>query len=108
MAAQPETSGVQELIDRLSHEGVAEAAVIGLPHPRWGERPLLIVVPSDNQPPDQARLLEWMREKVVSWWLPDDVIFVKEIPHTATGKIAKTELRRLYGNHRLPERASEG
>jgi acyl-CoA synthetase (AMP-forming)/AMP-acid ligase II len=92
----------------MSHEGVAEAAVIGVPHPRWGERPLLIVVPSESQPPDPAGLLEWMRGKVVSWWLPDDVIFVEEIPHTATGKIAKTELRRLYGNHRLPERASEG
>jgi fatty-acyl-CoA synthase len=87
----------------MGHPGVAEAAVIGLPHPKWGERPLLIAVRETDASVDRAGVLEWLRDKVAAWWLPDDVLFVDRIPHTATGKIAKTELRRLYGDHQWPD-----
>ncbi len=87
----------------MGHPGVAEAAVIGLPHPKWGERPLLIVVRAAGVSVEKAGMLEWLQDKVAAWWMPDDVRFVDRIPHTATGKIAKTELRRLYGNHPLPD-----
>jgi acyl-CoA synthetase (AMP-forming)/AMP-acid ligase II len=86
----------------MGHPEVAEAAVIGIAHPKWGERPLLIVVPEDGSVPDRGRVLQWLQDKVARWWLPDDILFVDEIPHTATGKIAKTELRRRYGDHPLP------
>lgn len=86
----------------MGHPEVAEAAVIGIAHPKWGERPLLIVVPEDGSDPDRGRVLQWLQDKVARWWLPDDILFVDEIPHTATGKIAKTELRRRYGDHPLP------
>ncbi len=86
----------------MGHPEVAEAAVIGIAHPKWGERPLLIVVPEDGSDPDRGRVLQWLQDKVAHWWLPDDILFVDEIPHTATGKIAKTELRRRYGDHPLP------
>ncbi len=86
----------------MGHPGVAEGAVIGLSHPKWGERPLLIVVKAKGAAVEKAELLEWLEDKVARWWLPDDVLFVEKIPHTATGKIAKAELRRLYGDHVLP------
>jgi fatty-acyl-CoA synthase len=86
----------------MGHTEVAEAAVIGIAHHKWGERPLLIVVPEDGSDPDRGRVLQWLQDKVARWWLPDDILFVDEIPHTATGKIAKTELRRRYGDHPLP------
>jgi len=86
----------------IGHPAVAEAAVIGLPHPKWGERPLLIVVKAEGASVDGSELLNWLEDKVAHWWLPDDVVFVDRIPHTATGKIAKTELRRRFRDHSLP------
>jgi len=86
----------------VGHPGVSEAAVIGIPHAKWVERPLLIVVAAEGRPVDKGELIEWLRGKVARWWLPDDVLFVDEIPHTATGKIAKSELRRRFGSHVLP------
>ena len=83
----------------VGHPDVAEAAVIGVAHPKWDERPLLIVVPKGGAQPTKASLDEHMRQHVAKWWLPDDVIFVDEIPHTATGKIQKTTLRERYRNH---------
>jgi fatty-acyl-CoA synthase len=82
--------------------GVQEAAAIGLPHPKWDERPLLVVVrkPGSNLTRDQ--LLDHMRGKVAKWWLPDDVAFVDEIPHTATGKISKLALREKFRGYQLP------
>ena len=75
--------------------GVAEAAVIGIPHEKWGERPLLIVVPkSPAAPPSKETVLDFLRPKIASWWLPDDVRYVPELPHTATGKIDKKVLRK--------------
>jgi fatty-acyl-CoA synthase len=86
----------------VGHPGVAEAAVIGVPHPKWSERPLLIVVPEEGSSLSKDELLAFFDGKIAKWWLPDDVVFVDEIPHTATGKIRKTELRKQFGDYQLP------
>lgn len=84
----------------VGHPGVTEAAVIGVRHPKWDERPLLLIVPRDPvSPPSKAEVLAFISDKVAKWWLPDDVLVVAEIPHTATGKILKTALRAQYANH---------
>ncbi|MGE3988246.1 long-chain-fatty-acid--CoA ligase [Pseudorhodoplanes sp.] len=86
----------------VGHPKVAEAAVIGVKHPKWGERPLLVVVLGKDSHAEKAELLAFMRGKVADWWLPDDVVFVDEIPHTATGKIQKTALRERFRDYILP------
>jgi fatty-acyl-CoA synthase len=77
-------------------EGVAEAAVIGLPHPKWTERPLLIVLRDAGSDVEKSDVLAYLDGKIAKWWMPDDVVFVDEIPHTATGKIQKMELREQF------------
>jgi 3-(methylthio)propionyl---CoA ligase len=84
------------------HPKVGEAAVIGVKHSKWGERPLLIAVPKKGQAILKEEILSFMRGKVADWWLPDEVVFVSEIPHTATGKILKTALREQYRDVLLP------
>jgi fatty-acyl-CoA synthase len=86
----------------VAHPAVAEAAVIGVPHEKWGERPLLVVVAKKERTPSKDELIEFLRPRVAKWWLPDDVAFVTEIPHTATGKIKKTALRETFRDYRLP------
>jgi len=86
----------------MAHPDVAEAAVIGLPHPKWDERPLLVVVLKPGAKPDKAAVLDAVAGKVAKWMLPDDVVFADELPHTATGKLLKTKLREHYKDHRLP------
>ena len=86
----------------VGHPKVAEAAVIGVCHPKWDERPLLIVVAKPGETVGKAELLDFMRGKVATWWMPDDVVFIDEIPHTATGKIQKTALRERFRDYRLP------
>lgn len=86
----------------VAHPAVAEAAVIGIAHPKWDERPLLVVVPMEGAEPDKDEIIAFLSDKVAKWWLPDDVVFVKEIPHTATGKIKKTVLREQMRDHVLP------
>ena len=76
--------------------GVAEAAVIGLPHPKWSERPLLIIIRDSGSDIDKDGVLAYLDGKIAKWWMPDDVVFVDEIPHTATGKIQKMELREQF------------
>jgi fatty-acyl-CoA synthase len=76
--------------------GIAEAAVIGLPHPKWTERPLLIVVREPESDVDEAAVLAYLDGKIAKWWMPEDVVFIEEIPHTATGKIQKMELRKRF------------
>ena len=83
----------------VGHPDVAEAAVIGLPHPKWGERPLLILVRKEGREVAKEAMLDWLQDKVAKWWLPDDVVYIDEIPHTATGKIQKTELRKRFGDY---------
>jgi fatty-acyl-CoA synthase len=84
----------------VGHPAVAEAAVIGIPHPKWDERPLLIVVRKPGEQTAKHEILQYLDGKIAKWWMPDDVIFADEIPHTATGKIQKTTLRERYGNYR--------
>jgi fatty-acyl-CoA synthase len=86
----------------VAHPDVAEAAVIGIHHPKWDERPLLVVVPKPGREPGKDELLEFMRPKIARWWMPDDVVLVDSIPHTATGKILKTALRDQFRDYRLP------
>jgi len=83
----------------VGHPDVAEAAVIGIAHPKWDERPLLIVVLKHGRAATRKDILLYLEGKIARWWMPDDVIFAAEIPHTATGKIQKTTLRERYGKH---------
>jgi 3-(methylthio)propionyl---CoA ligase len=86
------------------HPSVAEAAVIGHYHPRWSERPLLIVVPnSDGQNLTAQEMLAWFDGKIAKWWTPDAVEFVEELPHTATGKVQKVKLREIFKDFSFPE-----
>ena len=86
----------------IGHPRVAEAAVIGVAHPKWTERPLLIVVKADGEDIDKEEMLAWFEGKIAKWWLPDDVVFVDELPHTATGKVKKVELRKQFADYQLP------
>jgi fatty-acyl-CoA synthase len=92
----------------VGHPGVAEAAVIGVVHPKWDERPLLIVVRAPGTEASGDDILQYFDGKVAKWCVPDDVAFVEEIPHTATGKIQKVELRERFKDYVLPSaRAAE-
>lgn len=86
----------------VGHPDIAEAAVIGVPHSRWDERPLLVVVRKPGKQPAKSEILGFLEGKVAKWWMPDDVAFVEEIPHTATGKIHKATLRDQFKAYRLP------
>jgi fatty-acyl-CoA synthase len=86
----------------VGHPKVAEAAVIGVHHPKWDERPLLVIVMKKDESLGKDDILSYLRGKVANWWMPDDVVFVDEIPHTATGKIQKTTLRERFKDYRLP------
>jgi fatty-acyl-CoA synthase len=90
----------------VGHPKVAEAAVIGIKHPKWDERPLLVIVLKKDQKASKEELLSFMHGKVAKWWLPDDVAFVTEIPHTATGKIQKTVLRERFKDYVFPTAAA--
>ena len=83
----------------LGHPAVREAAVIGVPHPKWTERPLLIVVKEADAQLEGPELLAWLDGKVAKWWIPEAVAFVDKIPHTATGKISKLELRKMFKDY---------
>jgi fatty-acyl-CoA synthase len=80
-------------------EGVAEAAVIAIPHEKWTERPLLIIVRKPGSQVSAEEILAFLEGKIASWWMPDGVEFVDELPHTATGKIQKMALRELFGGY---------
>lgn len=90
----------------VGHPDVAEAAVIGIAHPKWDERPLLVIVRKEGKTPSKEELLAFMEGKIAKWWMPDDVAFVDEIPHTATGKIQKTTLRDQFKGYELPTASS--
>ncbi|MGA7787054.1 MAG: fatty-acid--CoA ligase [Xanthobacteraceae bacterium] len=89
----------------VGHPKVAEAAVIGVRHPKWDERPLLVVVLKEGETASKEELLTFLSGKVAKWWMPDDVAFVREIPHTATGKILKTALRDTFKDYAFPAAA---
>ncbi len=86
----------------VGHPDVAEAAVIGIAHPKWDERPLLVVVRKAGKATTKDEILAYMDGKIAKWWMPDDVVFVDEIPHTATGKIQKITLRNQFKEYKLP------
>jgi acyl-CoA synthetase (AMP-forming)/AMP-acid ligase II len=82
--------------------GVAQAAVIGVAHPKWDERPLLIIVRKPDSKVTKEEVLKYLEGKIAKWWMPDDVAFVNEIPLTATGKIQKVTLRQQFKDYKLP------
>lgn len=86
----------------VGHPAVAEAAVIGVYHPKWDERPLMVIVEEEGQSVSAAELTAFLADKVAKWWLPDDLQKVAELPHTATGKISKKELRDRFKDYRFP------
>ncbi|HXZ01460.1 MAG TPA: 3-(methylthio)propionyl-CoA ligase [Stellaceae bacterium] len=86
----------------IAHPAVAEAAVIGVHHPKWDERPLLVVQKRPGASVTREELLSFYENKVAKWWIPDDVVFVDALPHTATGKLLKTKLRDDFQRHKLP------
>ena len=86
----------------VGHPKVAEAAVIGVHHPKWDERPLLVIVLKEGESATRAEILGFLEGKIAKWWMPDDVVFISSIPHTATGKIQKTILRDQFKDHVLP------
>ncbi len=90
----------------VAHPAVAEAAVIGVHHPKWDERPLLIVQLKQGQQASREDILKFMEGKIAKWWMPDDVAFVEGIPHTATGKILKTALRDQFKAYSFPNAAA--
>ena len=86
----------------VAHPGIAEAAVIGVRHPKWDERPLVIAVKKSGASVTREDLLKFYQGKVAKWWTPDDVVFVEQLPHTATGKLLKTKLRQDFRDYKLP------
>jgi fatty-acyl-CoA synthase len=90
----------------VAHPKVLEAAVIGIHHPKWDERPLLIIHLKPEQTATPDEILKFMDGKIAKWWMPDDVVFVDAIPHTATGKILKTALRDQFKSYSFPTAAA--
>ena len=86
----------------MGHPAVAEAAVIGVTHPKWQERPLLIVVKKKDQDTTRDQVLQYLEGKIAKWWMPDDVVFVDDLPHTATGKLQKMRLREQFKSYQFP------
>ena len=86
----------------MGHPSVAAAAAIAIPHPKWGERPLLVVVPTEGQDAEKESILDYLRGVVAKFWLPDDVAFIEVMPLTATGKVSKRQLRQRFGGYKLP------
>jgi fatty-acyl-CoA synthase len=87
----------------MGHPKVAEAAVIGLPHPKWQERPLACVVPKEGETLSKEEILDFLRDRVAKWWLPDDVVFIDTVPKTSVGKFSKKDLREKFADHLTPE-----
>ena len=83
----------------FGHPDIAEACVVGIPHPKWDERPMLFVVTNNGEAIEKESILEFLGSKVAKWWLPDEIVFLKELPHGATGKLQKFELRDEYNNY---------
>ena len=86
----------------MAHPAVAEAAVIGVPHPKWSERPLACVVVAPDAELTADELIEFLDGRVAKWWLPDDVVFIDEVPKTSVGKFSKKDLRDRFADHVLP------
>jgi acyl-CoA synthetase (AMP-forming)/AMP-acid ligase II len=87
----------------LACKGLANCAVIGVPHPKWHERPLLVAVKAPGAEPTKAEILDVLGSKIAKWQMPDDVVFIDALPMTATGKISKKDLRAKFADYKLPE-----
>ena len=87
----------------LTCKGLANCAVIGVPHPKWNERPLLVAVKAPGAEPTKTEILDVLGAKIAKWQMPDDVVFVDALPMTATGKISKKDLRAKFSDYKLPE-----
>ncbi|HEX9432250.1 MAG TPA: 3-(methylthio)propionyl-CoA ligase [Burkholderiales bacterium] len=85
----------------IAHPAIAEAAVIGIKHPKWDERPIVVAVKKPGQEVSRDELLKFYEGKIAKWWMPDDVVFVAELPHTATGKLSKLTLRQQMKDYKL-------
>jgi len=85
----------------VGHSGVAEAACVGMPHPKWDERPVLFVVKGEGSDVTEEDILKHLEPQIAKWWMPDAIEFVDEIPHTATGKISKKDLRDRFADYKL-------
>ena len=96
-------SSVELENELMAHPAVAEAAVIGIPHPKWDERPLACVVLKPDASATKEELLDFLRPRVAKWWLPDDVVFIDEVPKTSVGKFSKKDLRARFTDYRLPD-----
>ena len=86
----------------MAHPKVAEAAVIGINHPRWQERPLACVVLKPGEQSTREEILAFLEGRIAKWWMPDDVVFIDEVPKTSTGKFSKKDLRSRFLDHQLP------
>ena len=86
----------------VAHPAIAEAAVIGVRHPKWDERPIVVAVKKQGAEVSREELLKFYDGKIAKWMIPDDVVFVGELPHTATGKLSKLTLRQQFKDYRLP------
>jgi acyl-CoA synthetase (AMP-forming)/AMP-acid ligase II len=88
----------------IAHPAIAEAAVIGVKHPKWDERPILVAVRKAGKDVSREELLRFYEGKIAKWWMPEDVVFVPELPHTATGKLSKLTLREQMKDYKLDSR----
>ena len=86
----------------VNHPKVAEAAVVGMPHPTWSERPLLLVILHEGETLSREEMLAWFEGKVAKWWIPEECLFVDALPHTATGKLSKKDIRAEYADFSWP------
>ena len=89
----------------MGHPAVAEAAVIGIPHPKWDERPLACVVLKQDEAATAEELLDHLRPLVAKWWLPEAIEFIDEVPKTSVGKFSKKDLRSRFADYRFPDAA---
>ncbi len=87
----------------VGHPGIKEAAVIAIPHPKWDERPLVVAVKNDGADVNKESLLSYLADNVAKWQIPDDVVFIDELPHGATGKLNKLKLREDFADYRFPD-----
>ena len=87
----------------VGHPDVAMAAVIGMPHKRWEERPLLLVIPNEGATVTKESMMKFLDGKMAKWWMPNDMLVVDEIPLNATGKISKMTLRKQFADYKFPD-----
>jgi fatty-acyl-CoA synthase len=95
-------SSVELENELMAHPKISEAAVIGVPHPRWAERPLACVVPAAGEDPTKDEIVAYLTDKVAKWQLPDDIVFIDEVPKTSVGKFSKKTLRDRFADYVLP------